>query len=188
MKLFRFRLIFLLLFLFIVFSTVIIAQKQTEEERYVVEDFKVEDIPADDGTGLLLSWKPLERSKRIIEYRVYRGVSPDRLFFLEAIPVNVKQGVASDRMYYYDNSGSEFFDITSPSELKKEKQQGKNSPLYQKMPRNIPILAEMAGKYSLLSVSEKNNYYYRSQKVTLDKMPQSKRRVLFLKRERHMLV
>ncbi|HQM17377.1 MAG TPA: hypothetical protein PL116_06080 [Candidatus Cloacimonas sp.] len=179
MKLFRFRLIFLLLFLFIVFSTVIIAQKQTEEERYVVEDFKVEDIPADDGTGLLLSWKPLERSKRIIEYRVYRGVSPDRLFFLEAIPVNVKTGVASDRMYYYDNSGSEFFDITSPSELKKEKQQGKNSPLYQKMPRNIPILAEMAGKYSLLSVSEKNNYYYRSQKVTLDKMPQSKTKSSF---------
>jgi len=117
----------------------------------------------------MLSWKPLERNKRIIEYRIYRGVSPDTLFFLDAIPVNVKTGVASERMFYYDNSGSEFFDISSPRKLKKEKQQGKNSPLYQKMPRDIPFLAGISGKFSLLSVSEKNKYYYSSQKVTLDK-------------------
>lgn len=174
MNLNRSRLILLLLFIFIIVGTVIIAQKQPETEKYVVDDFRVEDIPADDGSGLMLSWKPLERNKRIIEYRVYRGVSPDQLFFLEAIPVNVKTGVASERMYYYDNSGSEFFDISSPRHLKKEKQQGKNSPLYEKMPRDIAFLADMSGKYSLLSVSEKNNYYYRSQKVTLDKLPQSK--------------
>lgn len=169
MRLFKSRLIFLLLFLLLLLSTVIIAQKQSDAERYIVEDFKVEDIPADDGTGLMLSWKPLERDKRIIEYRIYRGVSPDTLFFLDAIPVNVKTGVASERMFYYDNSGSEFFDISSPRKLKKEKQQGKNSPLYQKMPRNIPFLAEISSKFSLLSVSEKNKYYYSSQKVTLDK-------------------
>mgnify|MGYP000892959198 CR=1 FL=1 len=169
MRLFRSRLIFLLLFLLLLLSTVIIAQKQSDAERYIVEDFKVEDIPADDGTGLMLSWKPLERDKRIIEYRIYRGVSPDTLFFLDAIPVNVKTGVASERMFYYDNSGSEFFDISSPRKLKKEKQQGKNSPLYQKMPRDIPFLAGISGKFSLLSVSEKNKYYYSSQKVTLDK-------------------
>ena len=169
MRLFRSRLIFLLLFLLLLLSTVIIAQKRSDAERYVVEDFKVEDIPFDDGTGLMLSWKPLERNKRIIEYRIYRGVSPDTLFFLDAIPVNVKTGVASERMFYYDNSGSEFFDISSPRKLKKEKQQGKNSPLYQKMPRDIPFLAGISGKFSLLSVSEKNKYYYSSQKVTLDK-------------------
>jgi len=169
MRLFRSRLIFLLLFLLLLLSTVIIAQKRSDAERYIVEDFKVEDIPFDDGTGLMLSWKPLERNKRIIEYRIYRGVSPDTLFFLDAIPVNVKTGVASERMFYYDNSGSEFFDISSPRKLKKEKQQGKNSPLYQKMPRDIPFLAGISGKFSLLSVSEKNKYYYSSQKVTLDK-------------------
>ena len=169
MRLFRSRLIFLLLFLLLLLSTVIIAQKRSDAERYIVEDFKVEDIPFDDGTGLMLSWKPLERDKRIIEYRIYRGVSPDTLFFLDAIPVNVKTGVASERMFYYDNSGSEFFDISSPRKLKKEKQQGKNSPLYQKMPRDIPFLAGISGKFSLLSVSEKNKYYYSSQKVTLDK-------------------
>lgn len=174
MRLFRSRLIFLLLFLLLLLSTVIIAQKRSDAERYVVEDFKVEDIPFDDGTGLMLSWKPLERDKRIIEYRIYRGVSPDTLFFLDAIPVNVKTGVASERMFYYDNSGSEFFDISSPRKLKKEKQQGENSPLYQKMPRNIPFLAKIADKFSLLSVIEKNKYYHSSKKVTLSNFDKQK--------------
>jgi len=91
------------------------------------------------------------------------------LFFLDAIPVNVKTGVASDKMFYYDNSGSEFIDIASPRNLKKEKQQGAKSPLYSKMPRNIPILAGMADKFSLLSVIEKNKYYYSSRQITMDK-------------------
>ncbi|HNX03375.1 MAG TPA: hypothetical protein PKM71_06920, partial [Candidatus Cloacimonas sp.] len=167
MRLYRNRIIILLLFLFIIVGTATIAQKRTDADSYVVEDFKIEDIPADDGTGLMLSWKPLERNKRIIEYRIYRGVSPDTLFFIDAIPVNVKTGVASERMFYYDNSGTEFFDISSPRHLKKEKQQSANSPLYQKMPRDIPFLAKMADKYTLTSFIEKNKYYYSSKKVTL---------------------
>ncbi len=75
MRLYRNRIIILLLFLFIIVGTATIAQKRTDADSYVVEDFKIEDIPADDGTGLMLSWKPLERNKRIIEYRIYRGVS-----------------------------------------------------------------------------------------------------------------
>ncbi len=169
MRLDRRRLILLLLIVFIVLGTVIIAQKQDDKDQFVVQDLRVEDIPADDGSGLLLSWKPLERSKRIIEYRVYRGVSPDQLFFMDAIPVNVKTGVASDRMFYYDNSGTEFIDITSPTKVKKEKQQGANSPIYRKLPRNIPFLAEMADKFSLLSLVDKGKFYYSTKKVTLDK-------------------
>ncbi len=167
MRLYRNRIIILLLFLFIIVGTATIAQKRTDADSYVVEDFKIEDIPADDGTGLMLSWKPLERNKRIIEYRIYRGVSPDTLFFIDAIPVNVKTGVASERMFYYDNSGTEFFDISSPRHLKKEKQQSAKSPLYQKMPRDIPFLAKIADKYTLTSFIEKNKYYYGSKKVTL---------------------
>lgn len=169
MRLDRRRLILLLLLAFTVLGTVIIAQKQGDKDQFVVKDFQVNDVLADDGSGLVLSWKPLERSKRIIEYRIYRGVSPDKLFFLDAIPVNVKIGVASDRMYYYDNAGSEFIDITSPRHLKKEKQQDDKSPLYRKMPRDIPFLAEMAGKFSLLSMVDKGKYYYSSRKFTTDK-------------------
>ena len=119
MRLDKRRLVFLLLFVFVVVSTLIIANRQEDTDQYVVKDFRVEDVPADDGSGLLLSWKPLERDKRIIEYRVYRGVSPDKLFFLDALPVNVKTGVAAERMFYYDNSGSEFSYIGSPRKLKK---------------------------------------------------------------------
>ena len=169
MRLDKRRLVFLLLFVFVVVSTLIIANRQEDTDQYVVKDFRVEDVPADDGSGLLLSWKPLERDKRIIEYRVYRGVSPDKLFFLDALPVNVKTGVAAERMFYYDNSGSEFIDIGSPRKLKKEKQQDDKSPLYRKMPRNIPILAEMAGKFSLLSMMDKARFYHTTKKITLDK-------------------
>ncbi|MDP8227232.1 MAG: hypothetical protein P9L89_06305 [Candidatus Celaenobacter polaris] len=35
-----------------------------------VEDMKVENVPHDDGGGLMLSWKPLPKEKRIIEYRI----------------------------------------------------------------------------------------------------------------------
>jgi hypothetical protein len=169
MRLDRRRLILLLLLAFTVLVTVIIAQKQEDKDQYMVKDFQVDDVLADDGSGLVLSWKPLDRSKRIIEYRVYRGVSPDQLFFLDAIPVNVKIGVASDRMYYYDNSGSEFIDIASPRHLKKEKQQDAKSPLYRKMPRDIPFLAGMADKFSLLSLVDKGKYYYSSKQFTTDK-------------------
>lgn len=58
------------------------AQSSEEKNAFVVEDFRVEDVPHDDGTGLVLSWKPLERQSRVIEYRIYRGVSPDTLFFM----------------------------------------------------------------------------------------------------------
>jgi hypothetical protein len=169
MRLDKRRLVFLLLFVFVVITTLIIANRQEDTDQYVVKDFKVEDVPADDGSGLLISWKPLERDKRIIEYRVYRGVTPDKLFFLDAIPVNVKTGVASDRMFYYDNSGSEFIDIGSPRKLKHEKQQDAKSPLYRKMPRNIPILAEMSDKFSLLSMMDKARFYHTTKQVTMDK-------------------
>lgn len=169
MRLDKRRLVFLLLFIFVVAATLIIANRQEDTDQYVVKDFKVEDVPADDGSGLLISWKPLEREKRIIEYRVYRGVAPDKLFFLDAIPVNVKTGVASDRMFYYDNSGSEFIDIASPRKLKQEKQQDAKSPLYRKMPRSIPFLAEMADKFSLLSMMDKARFYKTTKQVTLDK-------------------
>ncbi|MDY0152246.1 MAG: hypothetical protein RBS43_08255 [Candidatus Cloacimonas sp.] len=169
MRLDKRRLVYLLLFVFMVLGTVIIAQKQTDNDQYVVKNFQVDDVPSDDGSGLMLSWKPLDRSKRIIEYRVYRGVKPDQLFFLEAIPVNVKTGVASDKMFYYDSSGSEFIDVASPGKLKKEKQQDAKSPLYRKLPRDVPFLATIADKFNLLSLVDKSKFYYSSKKFVTDK-------------------
>ncbi|MDP2174217.1 MAG: hypothetical protein Q8M98_09305 [Candidatus Cloacimonadaceae bacterium] len=165
MRLSKRHLSLLLVLLFIAVISVVIAQKQKLAEENVVEDFKIEDIPADDGTGLMLSWKPLHRSKRILEYRVYRGISPDTLFFLASIPVNVKTGVASNQMFFYDSGNSDFIDIGSPGKLRREKGQNDKSPLFRKIPRNMEIAARLSEKFDIFSSLEKKAYYYRSDKV-----------------------
>jgi len=158
------RIVLLLLVVFVAFGTFVIAQKENSKDEKVVENFSVNDVPADDGTGLVLSWKPLHRSNRIIEYRIYRGIDKDRLFFHGSIPVNVKTGVAADTMFYYDSSWTEFVDIKSPGKLKKERQQSEDSPLYRKIPRDVKVASELSGKFNILSVIEKKNFYYRSTK------------------------
>lgn len=158
----RQRIIPLLLILFIAALSFVQAEKQESRDEYVVENFKVNDLPHDNGTGLVLSWKPLDRSKRIISYRIYRGINPDTLFFLSSIDVNVKTGVASDTMYYYDSSWSDIIDPTSPKGLKAEKNQLPGSPLYQKMPRDLRLVASYSEKFTLLSIAENKHYHYRS--------------------------
>lgn len=168
MRLDKRRLILLLLLAFIVSVTVIIAQQQEQVNENTVKDFQVEDIPADDGSGLMLAWKPLDRSKRIIEYRVYRGVSPDQLFFLDYIQVNPKSGVASDLMYYYDSSASEISDITHPRKLKLEKGQPADGILYGKPPRNLKYTATMMEKFQMISLAKRNDFYFGTKEITED--------------------
>jgi hypothetical protein len=168
MRLDKRRLILILLSVFILGLTMITAQQQVPRDENVVADFSVSDVPADDGTGLMLSWKPLDRSKRIIEYRVYRGIKPDQLFFLETIQVNPKSGVASDVMYYYDNSASELSDITFPSKLKREKGQPKDGILYRNPPRDLEFTASLLEHFQMISLSKRDHFYFRSQEVIDD--------------------
>lgn len=156
------RVVLLLLVLFVAIISLMIAQKTESKDDFVVENFRVNDVPADDGTGLVLSWKPLHRSKRIIEYRVYRGISKDQLFFQGSIPVNVKTGVASDSMFFYDSSWTEFIDIKSPSKLRLERKQAEGSPLYRKIPRDVEVAASLSPKFTILSIIDKNNFYYKT--------------------------
>lgn len=142
-----------------------VASKDPASGRNVVEDLKVEDLPADDGSGLIVSWKPLHRSKRIIEYRIYRGVHPDTLFFTQAVPVNPNTGVAGDRMYFYDSGYGDFIDLSSPAKLKKEKQQAADSPLYQKIPRDMELAARLSECFSIYSSVERPAFYKRGSKV-----------------------
>jgi len=165
MRLSRHRLALFLLFGFIAVVSLSIASSAADKGAFTVQNFKVSDLPADDGSGLVLSWTPLPKERRIIEYRIYRGVEPKQLFFLSSIPVNVKTGVASETMYYYDNAPDEFIDLTSPSKLKQEKQQLSGSPIFGKPPRDINFLAKVAKQFSLLAVMEKNQYYYKTKKT-----------------------
>ena len=141
-----------------------IASKDPASERNVVEDLRVEDLPSDDGSGLIVSWKPLHRSKRIIEYRVYRGVHPDTLFFTQAVPVNPKTGFAGDRMYFYD-SGGDFIDLTSPGKLRLEKQQLPGSPLYRRIPRDMELAARLSECYGIFSAVDRGAFYKGAKKV-----------------------
>ncbi len=142
-----------------------IASKDPASGRNVVDDLRVEDLPSDDGSGLIVSWKPLHRSKRIIEYRVYRGVHPDTLFFTQAVPVNPKTGFAGDRMYFYDSGYGEFIDLTSPGKLRQEKQQKPGSPLYRRIPRDMELAARLSENFSIFSSVDRSAFYKRGQKV-----------------------
>ncbi|MDD2211001.1 MAG: hypothetical protein PHN71_06725 [Candidatus Cloacimonetes bacterium] len=168
MRLDKRRLILVLLAVFIFGLSMVTAQKQEADDENVVAEFSVSDVPADDGSGLMLSWKPLDRSKRIIEYRVYRGIKPDQLFYLETIQVNPKSGVASDRMYYYDNSASELSDVSFPGSLKLEKGQPDNGILYLHPPRDLEFTASFLEHFQMISLSNRSHFYKRSKQVLED--------------------
>jgi hypothetical protein len=129
-----------------------------------VDSLKVADIPYDGGDGLMLSWTPLPKEKRVQEYRIYRGVNPDTLFFLGSIPVNVKTGVAADRMYYSDSGYNTFIDLVAPHKLKNEKQ-NKGSIIYRAIPWDAEIAARLSEHYDLYSQVDDKDYYYHTQKA-----------------------
>ena len=138
------------------------------DSDYIVKNLKIEDVPDDDGSGLQLSWEPLSKDKRIIEYRIYRGVSPDSLFYAGMIPVNAKIGVASDVMYYYDKGYGLFTNVDSPAKLLKEEKQDASSPLFSDMPKDFDVCSQYFDDYAVLAMIPKDNFYYSTTKVEKD--------------------
>jgi len=131
-----------------------------------IQSLEVTDAPYDDGAGVMLSWKPLPKHMRIIEYRIYRGVSPDTLFLLSQVEVDATAGVVADRMYFYDKDFQMLLTIDSPAKLKKEKQQHAKSPLYNKVPRDPQILNQLFPHFTLLGIVDQSNLYKHAQKIT----------------------
>lgn len=136
-------------------------QDQDQIREITVDSLSVSDIPFDSGDGLIISWKPLPKESRIQEYRVYRGVHPDTLFFLASVQVNVKTGVAADMMYYYDSGYNTMVDIDSPGKLKNERG-SKGSILYRGVPRDAELVARLSEDFNLYSSMLDKYYYYRS--------------------------
>jgi len=167
MKVNRFKNISFQLLALIIFLTAF-ASLQAEEDlsAYVVTDLKVEDIPDDDGSGLMISWKPLPKEKRIIEYRIYRGVTPDSLFVIGKLDINVKIGPAGEVMYYYDKDFNYFLDTNARGKLKKEKQQAKDSPIYRGYPRDLSVTGEEIKNYVLLGIANEKDFFYDNKKIT----------------------
>ena len=156
---------FLILLVFCLLLIPISSHAAVNEQDYVIQGIQTYDIPDDDGSGLMISWKPLPKERRIIEYRVYRGITPDSLFYIGKIDVNVKTGVMGDAMYFYDTDFNYFLDTQASGKLKKEKGQPKGSPLYRRYPRDINVVGPQLPHYSILSVFDEKSFYYKSQKV-----------------------
>ena len=143
-----------------------LSSQSTASRTGRIESFDVQDAPFDDGTGIMLSWKPLPRQMRIIQYRIYRGISPDTLFFFGQVEVDPTAGVAAEKMFYYDKDFQMMLSIDSPSKLKKEKQQSADSPLYGKIPRDPAILNRLFPYFTILGITTPTNLYKQSKKVT----------------------
>jgi hypothetical protein len=135
------------------------------ESEYIVENLSTNDIPGDDGSGLVISWKPLPQERRIIEYRIYRGITLDSLFFIGKIDVNVKTGVLGDVMYYYDTDYNYFLDTQAKGKLKREKGQKKDGSLFRRYPRDVSIVGPQLEHYSILGVIPEKGYYYHNEKI-----------------------
>ena len=134
-----------------------------------ITEFSASDMPFDDGSGIVLKWKPLDKSYRIINYNIYRGVSPDSLFYIGSIEVDPKLGVLSPELYFYDKGEEPFIEFeTAPQKLKKEKQQSHNSPLFKKFPRQPELLATMLTRYNIIGAINNSKLYHSSKPVTKD--------------------
>ncbi len=133
-----------------------------------VSNLTVEDIPYDDGAGLLVKFQPLPKNARIIEYRIYRGTSPEALYYLGKIDVDPNTDLSGNEIQFFDKDFRTLVDIESPRSLKKEKGQKKDSPIYRAVPRDINVLGPMLSEYSILSIIEKNNFYYKTQKHIIE--------------------
>jgi len=142
------------------------SQSQSENTDGLIEHFEVSDNPFDDGSGLVLKWKPLPKEQRIIQYRIYRGISPDSLFHLSSIDVDPALGVIGDELSFYDKDYQVFFDLeTAPRKLKKENYPEKDHPLYSFLPRDPKVIASLIPHYVVLGAIKNKDFYYRSRKV-----------------------
>ena len=139
-------------------------ENQKKLGKKTVENLKVEDIRGDGGDGLMLSWKPLPKESRVQEYRIYRGVHPDTLFFVTAVQVNVKTGVGTDEMFYSDSGYNPLVSLDSPRKLKNERG-AKGSILYRGVPRDAEIMARLSESYNLYTQMKSKDFYYRTKKT-----------------------
>jgi len=139
-------------------------EESTPSSPFTVKNLKVEDIPSDDGSGLQITWDTLPASAKIISYRVYRGISPDSLFYIGELAVNSTDVAATKT--FIDKGFTPFVDVSSPGKLRYEKVQpaGKKI-LYREMPRDVGLIGPMLRGYTILGVIPKNYFYFDTQMV-----------------------
>ncbi len=158
--------ILVIITLIIAFSLPYFSLAKANPADYIVHDLMVSDVPEDGGGGLVISWAPLPKERRIIEYRVYRGVNADTLFYIGKIDVNLKTGITGDSVFFYDSGWLGFVDLESPARLKKEKGKHPDRTLYREYPRDMRINGpELNENYVILGIGQEKEYFHHAQKV-----------------------
>ncbi len=131
-----------------------------------VQNLVVADAPNDGGSGVLLKWKPLHKSHRIIQYNVYRGATKDSLFFLNSLEVDPKMGVIGDELIFLDQGGQPLYaSETAPGRLKKVKGQAAGAPIYGPVPRDPKLISTLITRYDVTAELTRSNYYNRAAKL-----------------------
>ena len=157
------RYVLVILFVLMLCTTSLFAAAKLpsgEDFPLTVQDLRVHDIPNDEGSGVRIEWTPLPFEARIISYRVYRGVTPDSLFFIGDIPVNPRIRLTSTTMSFYDRNYNSFMNIVSPGKVKQERRQPEGSPLYRALPRDLNVMGPMLKYYDLLGVIPNKTFYF----------------------------
>jgi len=132
-----------------------------------IQEFTVEDIPNDEGAGIQLKWTPLDKSQRVIQYNIYRGFSPDSLFYLSKIEVDPDVGVVGGSLNYTDQGFGLLIEFeTAPGKLKTEKQQVADGvTLFKTIPRDPKFLAEVLPHFMVLGDIPVQKYYNQAKRV-----------------------
>jgi hypothetical protein len=140
-----------------------------QAEEIKVSNFEVVDVEGDGGNGLLLKWTPLPNDLRILEYRVYRGTTPDTLYYLGNVTLNPEVGFSGDELTFADQGYKPYVDKTSPSFLRREKRVKGKEVYYgtdQKgVPRDMSILEQDNGKYTFIAQIERSMFYSRTKEI-----------------------
>jgi hypothetical protein len=129
-----------------------------------VQNLVVEDVPNDDGSGLLIRFTPMPPEARIIEYRIYRGVSRDTLFYIGKIETDPRTVTIHSEMLFFDKDFRPFVDVDSPRRLRSEKGQPPNGPIFRDLPRDLRIVAPLLERFDILAIIDKDIYYKKTKK------------------------
>lgn len=132
-----------------------------------IQNLVAMDAPNDSGQGVILKWKPLHKSHRIIQYKIYRGSSPDSLFYFNSLDVDPVMGVIGNEITFADQDYQPLFEFeTAPSKLKKEKHQPDGSPLYRAVPRDPRVIGALIPHFDVLGAINHRVFNHQARKIT----------------------
>ncbi|HNZ07369.1 MAG TPA: hypothetical protein PKI63_06185 [Candidatus Cloacimonadota bacterium] len=136
------------------------------ESGGLIEGLVAMDAPNDSGQGVILKWKPLDKSHRIIQYKIYRGASPDSLFYFNNLDVDPVLGVIGNEITFSDQDYQPLFEFeTAPNKLKKERHQPSGSPLYRAVPRDPKVIGSLIPHFEVLGAINHRVFNHHSRRI-----------------------